>query len=391
MSCNMYKNIIYITFFVVAFAIPGVADAWGSRDVDAGLASLRAGRLEDAEAAFRRARFDDPVDPRIAYDLGIVAYHERRFDEAAREFEHVASSSASEPGLVADAFHNLGNARFQAGEYLQAVEAYQAALARRDDPETQYNLDQARKRLAEQQAAQERQQNEQQGAGQQQSGQQQQQQPGQKNQGQQQQGQQQQGQEGQQGGRQSGEEGDNKQQGQERGQNGSQQQNQEPGRPSGNASDTKEQPSQRAEQEPASGTSKPEEQRDQRQANASDSQKQPEDAAASESASWSEQEAKQRDVKLDPGTQSAKDIPDVSQRARAMKNQKLNAYMVERLLRQMEEREKEIQRRYRRDPSDRDRDSPFDDPFFMDPDQMREFMEGRRGKPRKPEGETPDW
>ena len=387
---------------VAVLSIPGMADCWGGRDVDDGLAALRVGRLETAAAAFQRARFDDPTEPRIAYDLGIVAYHARRFDEAAGEFERVASSPVSPPGLVADALHNLGNSRFKAGEYHQAVEAYQAALARRDDPETRFNLEQAQKRLAEQQAAQRAQQKDRQDTGgeqqqqdrqnqdQQQQGQQQQ---GQQKQGQQQQGKQQQGQEGQEGqkgNQQAEKEGADKQQGQESGRNGAEQQKQQPGQSGVNASDTQQQSSERAGQDTASGTPKAEEERRQRQANASDTLK-PEDANASESKSWSEQEAKQRDVKLEPETQSAKDIPDASQRARALKNQKLNAYMVERLLRQMEEREKEVQRRYRRDPSDRDRDDIFDDPFFMDTDRMREFMEGRRGKPDKPKADTPDW
>ncbi len=380
MMYKKYINIIYIAMLIAFFAWPEVAECRGSRDVDEGLSALRAGRLEEAAAALQRARFDDPVEPRIAYDLGIVAYHARRFGEAADGFERVASSPASPPGLVADALHNLGNARFQTGEYFQAIGAYQAALARRDDPETRYNLEQAQKRLAEQQASQRAQRQGQQGSGQDQ------QQP----QDSQKQEQRQQGQEGQQEGRQAGKEGADKQEGQENGRSGSERQKQQSAQPGANASDTRQQPSERAGQDTASGTPKAEEEPGLQRANANDTPK-PDDANASESTSWSEQEAKQRDVKLESEKQSAKEIPDASQRARALKNQKLNAYMVERLLRQMEEREKEIQRRYRRDPSNRDRDDIFDDPFFMDPDRMREFMEGRRGKPQKPKSDAPDW
>ncbi|MBP7634165.1 tetratricopeptide repeat protein [Candidatus Ozemobacteraceae bacterium] len=350
--------------------------------MDEGLSALRAGRLEDAAAALQRARFDDPAEPRISYDLGIVAYHARRFGEAAGEFERVASSPASPQELVADALHNLGNARFQAGEYLQAVDAYQAALARRDDPETKYNLEQAQKRLAEQQASQQ--------AQQQGNGQDRQQSQDSQQQGKQQQGQQQQGQEGQQESRQAGKDGADKRHGQDSGGSGAEQQRQQSDQAGANASDTQPQSSERADQDTASGTPKAEEEPEQQRANASDTLK-PVDANASDPTSWSEQEAKQRDVNLESEKQPAKEIPDASQRARALKNQKLNAYMVERLLRQMEEREKEMQRRYRRDPSSRDRDDIFEDPFFMDPDRMREFMEGRRGKPEKPKTDTPDW
>lgn len=380
MKQDKYTILMYILMLACMSAMPLHAFVTGNEDVDAGLAALRVGRLEEAEAALRRAQFDAPTDPRIAYDLGIVAYHERRYDAAALEFESVASSTASSMGLAADALHNLGNARFQSGEYRQAIEAYQASLARREDPATQYNLEQAQKRLAEQQK----------NDGNQQEG-------GQKSSGNEQQGQQQPGQDGKSDENQPGKQDGKQKEGQGENPGGSEQKNagqggqqqQQSGKDSGNASDTRNQPTEASPSENASGTG--EQKPSPRQSSTASDSARPDDAVASESSSWSEQDAKLRDVELDPKSQSAKDIPDASERARAMKNRKLNAYMIERLLRQMEDREKEIQRRYRRDPSDRDSDDPFDDPFFMDPDRMREFMEKRQGQRRKPEGDTPDW
>jgi hypothetical protein len=84
--------------------------------------------------------------------------------------------------------------------------------------------------------------------------------------------------------------------------------------------------------------------------------------------------------------------PDASQKARALKNQKINPYLVEKLLRDMEEREKEVQRNYRRDPQRKGEMDELDDPFFMSHDQLRDFFERRSGRKPRPETQTtPDW
>ncbi|HNW35869.1 MAG TPA: tetratricopeptide repeat protein [Candidatus Ozemobacteraceae bacterium] len=394
MKRRFQRGIFFASLAAALALMPGRTFASVSGEVARGIDALGAGRFEEAEAALRRAQFDAPDDPRIAYDLGITAYQERRFEAAARQFESIASSPAVNAGLAADALHNLGNARFSGGEYRKAVDAYQASLVRREDPATQYNLEQALKRLEEQERADRNDQDSRQNDSSQ-------------------------GQDGKnkdsnkdskQDGKKSGEKsgskeeqsGQNGSDNQNQGQNGSEKkegqggrQNQNQGNEAGTASDTR---NNRPESQAGNTASETSRQADQQQSqprnpNASDTSNMAEQTPASGSASWNEQDAKLRDVQLDPKTQSAKDIPDASERARAMKNTKLNGYMVEKILRQMEDREREIQRRYRRDPSQReDMMNPFDDPFFMDPDQMREFMEGRQGaRQQKPEGNTPDW
>ncbi|HEY9069792.1 MAG TPA: hypothetical protein VIV61_06010 [Candidatus Ozemobacteraceae bacterium] len=124
---------------------------------------------------------------------------------------------------------------------------------------------------------------------------------------------------------------------------------------------------------------------------ASDSAELPKEGTASDTTPWSGQDAKLRDVEMGKDSTEPGTIPDESERARALRNRKLNPYQVERILRQMEEREREIQLRYRRDPRSEDIEDPFADPFFMDPERMREFMEGRRGSRKRTEPDTPDW
>ncbi|HOY68152.1 MAG TPA: tetratricopeptide repeat protein [Candidatus Ozemobacteraceae bacterium] len=393
---SVIKNICVYIVVALAFVPAGSALASVSGEVDAGLRALGAGRLEEAEAALQRARFAAPDDPRILYDLGIVAFHARRYDEAAGLFRRTASSTAAAPKLVGDALHNLGNAAFHAGRFADAVDAYQAALAQREEPDTRYNLEQAQKRLAEAQAAESaRQEPQQDQQGQQGQQDQQSQQGKQGQQGQQdQQGKQdQQGQQGQQG--QEGQQGGQNQQGEKSG-------NQEAGSPGEQRQSGEEKTSGQSRENGsnASQTASAENQPPVASGTASDTSRPlfatasaelPKEGTASDSTPWSGQDAKLRDVEMWKNAPGHKNIPDESERARALRNRKLNPYQVERILRQMEERERDIQLRYRRDPQSNDIDDPFADPFFMDPERMREFMEGRRGGRRQTEPDTPDW
>ena len=102
------------------------------------------------------------------------------------------------------------------------------------------------------------------------------------------------------------------------------------------------------------------------------------------------QNTRNKDPKPDDKKEQ-KPPPDVSQRARGLKNQKLNPYLVEKLLKDLEEREKEVQLRYRNDPQ-RQEDLEEMDPFFMDQQQLREFFKRRQGvRPKKTPSDEPDW
>ncbi|MDN5279739.1 MAG: hypothetical protein PWR01_3704, partial [Clostridiales bacterium] len=81
-----------------------------------------------------------------------------------------------------------------------------------------------------------------------------------------------------------------------------------------------------------------------------------------------------------------KEEPDESQRARALKNRKLNPYMVEKILRELQEREKQAQLYYRNDPQRQEQL----DPFEMDARQLQEFFRNR-GRRAPKNNEEPDW
>jgi protein O-GlcNAc transferase len=91
----------------------------------------QAGDLVQAETHYRRALTANPNDASSHYNLGLIAFHTRRMDEAAERF---ARAVAIRPDY-AEAHSNFGAACRELGRLDEAVVSLEAALALRpDDP-----------------------------------------------------------------------------------------------------------------------------------------------------------------------------------------------------------------------------------------------------------------
>ncbi len=82
--------------------------------------------FEQAELNYRRA-LEQQNSTQGIFNLGNTTYRQERYDEAIKHFE-AAAESADGNAAKAKAFHNLGNAHFQAGQYKESVDAYKNAL-----------------------------------------------------------------------------------------------------------------------------------------------------------------------------------------------------------------------------------------------------------------------
>jgi predicted TPR repeat methyltransferase len=100
-----------------------------SRTADKALAQAadlhRAGKLEQAEKAYRRILRRRPSDARALYFLGIAVHQRRRPTEAIRHFRAALKGEASNPDL----YRHLGLALKDAGQPAAAESAYREALA----------------------------------------------------------------------------------------------------------------------------------------------------------------------------------------------------------------------------------------------------------------------
>jgi tetratricopeptide (TPR) repeat protein len=109
-------------------------------DVERGNAALKAGKAEEALAAYDKAVAKLPADAGVHFDRGAALYALSRFEEAGQEF--LRATQASDGGLKAGAFSHLGNAFAKKDKFKEAIEAYKRALALRpDDQATKWNLE----------------------------------------------------------------------------------------------------------------------------------------------------------------------------------------------------------------------------------------------------------
>lgn len=122
-----YLN-FFLTFLLTLSWLPSAQAAWwGEDDVSRGLDSYEAGRYEEAVDSFTSALLEAPSDPLLNYNLGNALYKLGRFEDAQAQFQKVAESGAT-PDLREKALYNLGNTYFQQGKLEEAVQALEAAL-----------------------------------------------------------------------------------------------------------------------------------------------------------------------------------------------------------------------------------------------------------------------
>lgn len=386
------KNYILTLLLLLLSALPLTAHQ--SFNVSSALQSLQKGDLEAAEMSLQKARFADPENPVIAYNLGIVNYRKRLFAKAAQHFMQ-ASAIAGSDELRFNSLYNLGNSAFKSGDYALAVSAYDQGLELKKDYQAEYNRKVAEEKLKKQLEEQQQQKEQQQAPDKDKNQQQQQGQDGQKKQ---QDGQQNQdGQENNKAGDQP-KDGENQQQQQANGENEQKneqnnaqnnEQNNEQNQQA-NADDKKSEENDDAESSDA------QKQGDKDKESAADKQKQQQaDNGNQENASQTQQLSEQagaddqkerQDTEMADAQPKAPEKPEASQRARALKNTKVNPYMIEKILKEMERREHEAQVRARNEGVRGD----DEDPFTMDADQLRQWMEQRR-RPKKNQDDEPDW
>ena len=304
---------------------------------------LQAGKLEAAEKELHLAQFDDPERAEIKYNLGFLSYRKRNYKKAARYFVDAAENSENKE-LQFNSLHNLGNSFYRQGNYAKAVEAYKKGLEIEQNAKTSFNLKKAEEMLKKQIEQQQKQQQnkEQKKQNSKQNQQNQQQQNG------------------------------NKQQ-QQDSKNGSKQ---DQGKQNSEQNADKSDKNQQNKQQ---GNKQSEQQKQNQQGQTGQDQQQ-------QMADKNKQ--KRQDVQMGKQNGEEKKKPQASQRARALKNRKLNPYMVEKLLRELKEREKKGQLYYRNEPQ---RQEELD-PFSMNAHQLRDFFRNRgRGGRNKPKSDEPDW
>ena len=140
---------VYILFLVL-FSAAGLGQS-GKKDVREGNRNFKEKEYEESEVSYRKAINKEADLFDANFNLGDALYKQEKYDEAANEFNGLASRDGSNKEL-AKTYHNLGNSLLKSQKIEESIAAYKSSLRYYpDDQETKYNLSYAKDLLKEQQ------------------------------------------------------------------------------------------------------------------------------------------------------------------------------------------------------------------------------------------------
>ncbi|MGC9350959.1 MAG: tetratricopeptide repeat protein, partial [Sulfurovum sp.] len=126
----------FVSMCLYSFATYAVAGLTDFKTIDEAKSAYEAKEYTKSEALF------DSLDkrlPQTQYDIGNAQYKSKNYDAAIKSYER---AKGIDEGIKQ---HNIGNSYFQKKAWDKAIEAYEKALKVREDMDTRFNLDLAKK------------------------------------------------------------------------------------------------------------------------------------------------------------------------------------------------------------------------------------------------------
>ena len=144
----MKRTGVYIIALLISATVFGQS---GKKFVREGNRDFNEKKYEESEVSYRKALNNEADLFDAVFNLGDALYKQEKFDEAANEFNGLASRAESNKKL-AKTYHNLGNSLLKSQKIEESIEAYKQSLRYYpDDQETKYNLSYAKDLLKQQQ------------------------------------------------------------------------------------------------------------------------------------------------------------------------------------------------------------------------------------------------
>ena len=133
----MYKNILLL---ILTLSTLTQADFFDFQTIEKANKAYQKGNYIYSAKLFGSLKKDDPT---VAYDKANALYKAGNYDEALREYAKAKGVNE------AQRLHNIGNCYFKKQDLDRAIESYERALKIREDKDTRYNLELAKKKKRE--------------------------------------------------------------------------------------------------------------------------------------------------------------------------------------------------------------------------------------------------
>ena len=138
---NLYIKKILIRLLLTPLLFTSLqADIFDFQTIEKANRAYQNGDFKNSAKLFGSLKKEKSI---VAYNKANALYKARDYDEALKEYAHAKGVDE------AQRLHNVGNCYFQKQDLDRAIEAYEKALKIREDADTRYNLELAKKKKKE--------------------------------------------------------------------------------------------------------------------------------------------------------------------------------------------------------------------------------------------------
>jgi Ca-activated chloride channel homolog len=138
MKEGYFRCLLFIAVFLPELLLAQSAPAFIAR----GNKAYEGKNYSQAESYYRQAVMADPQHafPQAAFNLGNALFMQKKFDEAAKQYQQLIDSK-KKTSYTAQAYFNLGNCLLAQKKFEQGAEAYKKSLLiNSNDNDARYNL-----------------------------------------------------------------------------------------------------------------------------------------------------------------------------------------------------------------------------------------------------------
>ncbi|GAA4788389.1 hypothetical protein GCM10023231_15750 [Olivibacter ginsenosidimutans] len=141
----------FVLFFLISLQSIYVFAQQEKKAIYTGNQLYQQQKYPEAEQYYRQSVEKSQTSIEGNFNLGDAFYKQKKYDDAAKKFTDIASSS-DDKHVKAQAYHNLGNTLLESKKLEESIAAYKKSLLNNPkDDETRYNLAYAQEMLKKQQ------------------------------------------------------------------------------------------------------------------------------------------------------------------------------------------------------------------------------------------------